>query len=159
MITQLKQTLNRKIDDLLMILMGDTVPPGRLTMWCELEVDGIPHDAWQGLYARLSSAIHLQGLARSYRAITTFLTWTIPATLRWWRWKAAPNLGPWKRTGVIGNKATGPGTIIQSNYGAPNHLGNFEVIVLEGTNTVFHYCDNSDLSWKFGGIITNSASG
>jgi hypothetical protein len=109
--------------------------------------------------ARLSWAIHLQGLARSYRAITTFLTtWTIPAILRWWRWKVAPNL-PWKCTGVIGNKATGPGTIIQSNYGLPNHLGNFEVIVLEGTNIVFHYRDNSDLNWKFGGIITNSTSG
>jgi hypothetical protein len=38
----------------------------------------------------------------------------------------------WQHTATISSQATGPGTIVQSNYRLPGNLGNFEVAVLEG---------------------------
>jgi len=68
---------------------------------------------------------------------------------------------PWHRTVVITSKATGPGSIIQSSYGTPNHPGNFEVIVPEGGNLVHYYRDNSanGYPWHYVTTITSKATG
>jgi hypothetical protein len=34
-------------EEILMMLVRDAVQTGRLTMWCNLDVDGAPHDAWR----------------------------------------------------------------------------------------------------------------
>jgi hypothetical protein len=34
-------------EEIFMMLVKDAVKAGRLTMWCELEVDGVLHDAWR----------------------------------------------------------------------------------------------------------------
>ncbi|MDF3554514.1 DUF4185 domain-containing protein [Bacillus cereus] len=67
---------------------------------------------------------------------------------------------PWTKGQIITTKATGPGCIIQSNFGSREH-GNFEVVVLEGNNLAHYFHDNSDvtLPWTRGQIITTSASG
>lgn len=67
----------------------------------------------------------------------------------------------WKSTKIITSKATGPGCIIQSTYGTPDHPGNFEVVVPEGSNLRHYWRDNADTSsdWQLGGTITTTASG
>lgn len=67
----------------------------------------------------------------------------------------------WQPTKVITPYATGPGSIIQSNFGLPNLPGNFEVVVLEGQNLVHYYRDNSDVNndWKRVRTISSSAIG
>jgi hypothetical protein len=50
-----------------------------------------------------------------------------------------PWIGP---TATISTKATGPASLIQSTYGAPQNPGNFEVVVLEGNNLVHYWRDN-----------------
>jgi hypothetical protein len=63
----------------------------------------------------------------------------------------------WQPTAVISSTATGPGTIIQSNFGLPEQLGNFEVVVLEGENLMLYERDNSNLEWDSGRLITSNA--
>lgn len=65
---------------------------------------------------------------------------------------------PWQMGGVISDRATGPGCIIQSNIGSP---GNFEVVVLEGRRLVHCWKDNSDLRnpWRSGGVIADGVDG
>jgi hypothetical protein len=62
----------------------------------------------------------------------------------------------------VTERATGPGCIIQSNFGGGDH-GNFEVVVLEGSDLVHYWHDNStDLStpWiRSPHTITTSATG
>jgi hypothetical protein len=61
---------------------------------------------------------------------------------------------------VISPNASGPGCIIQSDFGDGEH-GNFEVVVLEGGNLVHYWHDNSDanLPWRQGQVISPNASG
>jgi hypothetical protein len=47
---------------------------------------------------------------------------------------------------VISSQATSSGAIIQSSFGTPAHPGNFEVLVLEGSNLVHYFKDNSNTS-------------
>jgi hypothetical protein len=76
----------------------------------------------------------------------------------WWHDNSDVNL-PWKRGQIISTSATGPGSIIQSDFGSKH--GNFEVVVLEGNNLAHWWHDNSDVSlpWKRGQIISASATG
>jgi hypothetical protein len=69
--------------------------------------------------------------------------------------------GAWQRGLVISTQATGPGSIIQSDFGTPLHHGNFEVVVLEGNNLVHYFHDNSNPSgpWQRGLVISNQATG
>ena len=67
---------------------------------------------------------------------------------------------PWRRGQTISTRATGPGCIIQSDFGSDDH-GNFEVVVLEGNELVHYFHDNSDvnLPWRRGQTITTRATG
>jgi hypothetical protein len=48
---------------------------------------------------------------------------------------------PWVRAQIITADATGPGAIIQSNFGGP--IGNFEVVVPEGNQLTHYFHDNT----------------
>lgn len=69
-------------------------------------------------------------------------------------------LSPWQRGQVITAQASGPGCIIQSDFGAGGH-GNFEVVVREGANLVhyFHINDNVNNPWQRGQTISTQATG
>jgi len=69
--------------------------------------------------------------------------------------------GSWNSTAVISSTATGPGCIIQSSFkGTPDAPGNFEVVVLEGSNLVHYYRDNTNnQTWNPTAVITSSATG
>jgi len=66
---------------------------------------------------------------------------------------------PWRRAQIVSTRSTGPATIIQSDFRSGPH-GNFEVVVLEGTNLVHYFHDNSDVNspWRRGQLISSSAS-
>jgi hypothetical protein len=66
---------------------------------------------------------------------------------------------PWRRGQVISMNATGPATIIQSDFSGGNH-GNFEVVVLEGSNLVHYFHENDDVNkpWRRGQVITTHAT-
>src|SRR4051812_3973310 len=58
-------------------------------------------------------------------------------------WRSNSNVAEgWVRGQVITSRATGPGCIIQSDFGGGSHK-NFEVVVLEGANLVHYFHDNS----------------
>jgi hypothetical protein len=65
---------------------------------------------------------------------------------------------PFRMGGVITDRATGPGCIIQSSIGDP---GNFEVVVPEGNRLMHYFKDNSDpnRAFRLGGVITDRATG
>ena len=67
---------------------------------------------------------------------------------------------PWQRGQVIATGVTGPGAIIQSNFGSGSH-GNFEVVVPQGQNLVHFFHDNSDvnLPWRQGQIVAAGVTG
>lgn len=65
--------------------------------------------------------------------------------------------GRWTRQGVITNKATGSGCIIQSSFKSGEH-GNFEVVVLEGNELVHYWKDNNTNEWERGAVITDAAT-
>ena len=61
---------------------------------------------------------------------------------------------------MITRDATGPASIIQSDFGGGDH-GNFEVVALEGNELVHYFHDNSDVNllWARGQVITRDATG
>jgi len=65
----------------------------------------------------------------------------------------------WKRGQIISTNSTGAATIIQSDFRGGNH-GNFEVVVLEGTNLVHYFHENNDVNnpWRRGQLISDHAS-
>jgi len=64
--------------------------------------------------------------------------------VHYYRDNSSTGKGKWNGpTATISTKATAPGCIIQSSYSTPNAPGNFEVVVLEGSNLVHYYRDNS----------------
>jgi hypothetical protein len=66
---------------------------------------------------------------------------------------------PWQRTQIISSAATGPASIIQSDFISGGHR-NFEVVVLEGANLVHYFHDNANVStpWKRGQVISTHAT-
>jgi len=66
----------------------------------------------------------------------------------------------WRPGQVISRDATGPASMIQSDFKSGDH-GNFEVVVLEGNQLVHYFHDNSDVSlpWQRGQVISTAASG
>lgn len=66
---------------------------------------------------------------------------------------------PWRRAQIISTNATGPATIIQSDFRSGNH-GNFEVVVLEGNNLVHYFHENDDVNkpWRRGQTISTRAT-
>lgn len=81
--------------------------------------------------------------------------------VHYWRDNSAtPPL--WHRSAVITTNATGPATIIQSNYGTPNQLGNLEVAALKANGSpynIVHYTrDSSTLAWKKLEVVTDVAA-
>jgi hypothetical protein len=61
---------------------------------------------------------------------------------------------------VVTSQAIAPGSLIQSDLGAGSH-GNFEAVVLEGSNLVHYWHDNSvpNQPWQRGAVITTQATG
>jgi len=78
-------------------------------------------------------------------------------------WHDSGNMkSPWQRAEVISSQATGPACLIQSNLrtGSSEH-SNFELVVLEGSNLVRYWHDNSDMKspWQRGEVVTSRATG
>src|SRR5262249_55034702 len=70
--------------------------------------------------------------------------------------------GPNAPTAIVEPLATGPGCIVQSDFRAPgSDHGNFEVVVLQGSDLVHYWHDNADptLAWHRGETITTAATG
>jgi len=75
--------------------------------------------------------------------------------VHYWR-NNSPGKGNWIRQAVITSNATGPAALIQSTYGTPGALGNFEVIVHEGKHLVHYWRNNSpegNQQWNRGAVI------
>jgi hypothetical protein len=79
--------------------------------------------------------------------------------VHYWHDSSNQNL-PWQRAKVITAKATGPGSLIQSDFGTGPH-GNFEVAVLEGNQLVHYWHDsaNPGSDWQRGQVISPQATG
>jgi hypothetical protein len=78
-------------------------------------------------------------------------------------WHDSGNMkAPWQRAEVISSQATGPACFIQSNQrtGSSEH-GNFELVVLEGSDLVRYWHDSSNMKspWQRGEVITSRATG
>lgn len=65
--------------------------------------------------------------------------------------------GQWINQGIISEKATGAGCIIQSTFQSDNH-GNFEVIALEGNQLVHYWKDHTKNEWDRGAVISDRAT-
>ena len=67
---------------------------------------------------------------------------------------------PWERGQRIAAPVTGPGVLIQSDFGSGQH-GNFEVLVPIGDAIAHVWHDNSNvnLPWQRGQIVTDAARG
>jgi hypothetical protein len=65
-----------------------------------------------------------------------------------------------KNPDVVSGFAAGPGCIIQSTFGTGDH-GNFEVVVLEGSELVHYWHDNNapGSPWQRGAVISTRATG
>lgn len=77
--------------------------------------------------------------------------------VHYWRDNSNPNF-VWRRGQVVSSQATGPGCLIQSDFRFGSaEQGNFEVVVLEGTNLVHYWHDNSKAgsSWQRSEVITS----
>jgi hypothetical protein len=77
--------------------------------------------------------------------------------VHYWKDNSNPSRA-FRRGGVITERATGPGCLIQSSIGSP---GNFELVVPEGNRLMHYWKDNSDFRNTFqpGGAITHAAAG
>jgi hypothetical protein len=84
--------------------------------------------------------------------------WNGTELVHWWHDNSDVNL-PWQRGQTISVAATGPGCIIQSDFGGEHK--NFEVVVLEGNQLVHYWHNNSDvnLPWQRGQTISVAATG
>jgi hypothetical protein len=76
----------------------------------------------------------------------------------WIRDNNAPGL-PWKRDNPVtapGRKASGPGCLLQSNFGSDEVHGNFEVLACEGGKIVHYWRDNSVVfpPWHPGVVVS-----
>jgi hypothetical protein len=81
------------------------------------------------------------------------------ALVHYWRNNADPNL-PWLRGPVISSIPSSSGSLIQSTYGTPQNPGNFELLVLEGSNLVHYWRDNSNGNvWNKGPVVSDRATG
>jgi hypothetical protein len=59
---------------------------------------------------------------------------------------------------IITSSATGPGSLIQSDYSSGGH-GRFEVVVLEGANLVHYWHDsNPNTAWQRAEVVTTHAA-
>ena len=68
---------------------------------------------------------------------------------------------PWHREAVVSSAATGPASLIQSSFRAdPTKPGNFEALVLEGSNLVHYARDNSNPAhpWTRGAVVNSTAT-
>jgi len=67
---------------------------------------------------------------------------------------------PWSKTAAITTTATGDATIIQSSYGTPQVVGDFEVVVFEGRDLVHYWRDNgsTELPWIKTVVISDNAA-
>jgi len=67
---------------------------------------------------------------------------------------------PWQRGGTISAVASGPASIIQSDFKSGEH-GNFELVAPEGNNLVHYFHDNSNVNnpWQRGQTVTQGVTG
>lgn len=81
--------------------------------------------------------------------------------VHYWRDNSTPGL-LWHSSVVVSTKATGPASLIQSSFRSnPNAPGNFEALVLEGSNLVHYFRDNSTpgFPWHSTVAVSTSATG
>jgi hypothetical protein len=78
--------------------------------------------------------------------------------VHYYRDNAKPT-GAWTRGHQVTDKATGPASFIQGTFGGAH--GNFELVVLEGSNLVHYYRDNTKPTgpWTRGRVVTTAATG
>lgn len=74
-------------------------------------------------------------------------------------WRDNPS-GGWHRAQVIASGITGPACMIQSNFPKGADHGNFEVVVLEGSDLVHYWHDNGNVAnpWQQSVTITSHAA-
>ena len=86
--------------------------------------------------------------------------WNGTELQHWWHDNSDSTL-PWRQGQTISNRATGPGSIIQSDFRSGGDHSNFEVVVLEGTDLVHYWHNNSDvnLPWQRAQTISTTATG
>jgi hypothetical protein len=81
--------------------------------------------------------------------------------VHYWRDNSDPAL-PWHRGPTVSTAVSGPACMIGSSYRADSSRpGNFEALVLEGTNLVHYWRDNSDPAqpWHKGVVVSPVATG
>lgn len=80
--------------------------------------------------------------------------------VHYWRNNSKPGF-PWSKTVAVSSAATGPACLVQSTFGTPGHPGNFETLVLEGSNMVHYWRDNSTpgFPWSKSAIVSAAATG
>jgi hypothetical protein len=81
--------------------------------------------------------------------------------VHYWRDNSAGGF-PWHRGPTVSTQATGAACLIQSSFrGTPSSPGNFEALVLEGTNLVHYWRDNSagGFPWHRGPTVSTTARG
>ena len=68
--------------------------------------------------------------------------------------------GGWHRAQIVTSGVTGPACMLQSNYPKGADHGNFEVVVLEGSDLVHYWHDNGNVTnpWQRGVTITSHAA-
>jgi hypothetical protein len=76
-------------------------------------------------------------------------------------WRDNTSSSGWHKTAVVSSQATGDACLIQSTYvGKPGMPANFEAVILEGSNLVHYYRDNSNGNvWHKTDVITSKATG
>jgi hypothetical protein len=77
----------------------------------------------------------------------------------WHYWRDNSTAGyPWHRTVPVSTTATGPACLIQSSFrGSPNSPGNFEALVLEGSNLWHYWRDNTTPGYPWHRTVKVSA--
>jgi hypothetical protein len=81
--------------------------------------------------------------------------------MHYWRNNSVAGF-PWQPpTAVVSAAATGPACLIQSSFGTPASLGNFEALVLEGRNLVHYWRNNSvaGFPWSKTAVVSATATG
>ena len=83
------------------------------------------------------------------------------ALVHYWRDNQAAGF-PWYRSAVVSERATGPASLIQSYFGLDESgNGNFETLVLEGSDLVHYWRDNqtAGVPWRRGVTVSSRATG
>jgi hypothetical protein len=83
--------------------------------------------------------------------------------VHYWRDNTAGGSLPWHRGAVVSTTSTGPASLIEGSYGkTATNPGNFEALVLEGSNLWHYWRDNTaggSLPWHRSVVVSGTATG